>query len=81
MKFVSNENLVSLLFGVVGFFFYGLVQDVQRHNVAFAQNEVRFAGYDGMTQIVQDIRLRVDAIERKQDLILEELKKRKEPKK
>lgn len=80
MKFVTNENLVSLLFGVIGFFFYGLVQDVQKHNIAFAQHEVRFAGYDGMTQIVQDIRLRVDAIERKLDQILEMQKNKLEKK-
>lgn len=76
MKFLTNENAVAIALAIIGVFAYDVVQDVRQHNVAFAKHEIRFAGYDGMSQIVQDIRMRVDAIERKQDRILEELDKK-----
>ena len=71
MKFVSNEYLVAVALAVIGVFAYDVVQDVREHNEAFARNEVRFAGYDGMTQQVQSIQIDLKVLNAKIDQLLE----------
>jgi hypothetical protein len=66
---------VAVTLAVIGVFAYDVVQDVREHNVAFARNEIRFGGYDAMTQQIQDMQIKLTILNSKIDLLLENSKK------
>ncbi len=75
MKFVTNETIAGLFFLALGAIAYDVFNDVRSLNVAYAKNEVRFAGYDGMTQQVQEIRIKLESIDARIKELLELEKK------
>jgi hypothetical protein len=80
MKFVTNESLVTLLLGGVLTLGFDVFQDVRRHNIALAENNVRFAGYDAMVQNVIELRTELTTVHAKINELLEIEKKQKEGK-